>query len=100
MLLDARIDDKTHVYIDCETAGGFAKSDAASEFDPEQAIDHIVRLSAAMALRLAAATDQLPADARSAIQLTFSVKVQGDGVVCIGRNADDGQVKVQVTRRG
>ena len=99
MLLEAMLDEKTALFIDCETAGGFAKDDTSNQFNPEHALDHVVRIGAALAGRLATATEAL-GDAHAALQMSFSVKVQGDGVVCAGRTPDDGQVKVTITRRG
>jgi hypothetical protein len=96
MLLEARIDPKTVVYIDAETAGGFAKGGDIEGFNEEQALDNVVRVATLVGRRLAetAGLTSAGADGPTSLDLCFAVKIDGNSVVSIAKNPDGGQFRV------
>jgi len=98
MLLESRLSDDTTLFIDCETAGGFDKSEATNDFHPDDAIKHVCRIAGQVASELAesarAAAGATPSP--GSLELQFSVKVDSRASVSVARTADDGQFKVTV----
>ncbi len=98
MLLESRLSDGTQLFIDCETSGGFDKSDAASNFHPDDAVKNVCRVVGLVAAELseAARTAASTKPAPSGIELDFTVKVDSKAAVSVGRNPEDGQFKIRV----
>ena len=98
MLLESRLSDDTALFIDCETVGGFDKSDATSDFHPDDAIKNVCTIAGQVAAELASAARAAAGSKPSpgGLELAFSVKVDSKACVSIARNAGDGQFKVTV----
>ena len=98
MLLESRLSDDTALFIDCETVGGFAKSDTAGDFHPDDAISHVCKLAGDVAMELArttaAAAKGKPSPA--GLELEFAIKVDSKATVSVARNPNDGQFRVRV----
>jgi|GEM_PF-2202982 len=98
MLLESRLADDTPLFIDCETVGGFDKSDAGTDFHPDDAIKHVCTIAGQVANELAKAA-RAAAGAKPSpggLELEFAVKVDSKATVSVARNPNDGQFKVRV----
>lgn len=92
MLLESRLADDTALFIDCETVAGFDKSDAASDFHPDDAVKHVCRIAWAIAAELAA-TARAAAGVKPApggLELEFGIKIDSKAIVSISQNIDAG----------
>jgi hypothetical protein len=99
MLVESRLGPKTVVYVDCEAVGGVNKEDMTTDFHPDDILDHVVRLGAGVASRLATAAE----DSASAmppprqVEIAFGVRVDSNATVAIARTPDEGQFRVKVS---
>ena len=98
MLLESRLSDDTVLFIDCETVGGFDKSDAAGDFRPDDAISHVCKLAGDVAMELSRATAAAARGKPSpaGLELSFAIKVDSKATVAVARNPNEGQFKVRV----
>ena len=98
MILESRLADDTALFIDCETAGGFDKSDATSEFHPDDAIRNVCTIAGQVAAELSKAA-RAAAGAKPSpggLELSFAIKVDSKACVSVARNSGEGQFKVTV----
>lgn len=98
MLLESRLSDDTALFIDCETAGGFNKSDATSNFRPDDALRNVCKIAGDVAGELAASA-RAAAGAKPApggLELEFSLKVDANACVSVARSPEGGQFKVRI----
>ena len=98
MLLESRLSDDTALFIDCETVGGFDKSQNDLDFHPDQAIENVCRIAGSIAAELAAAARGAASTKPSpaGLELEFSVKVDSQATVSVARSPDAGQFRVRV----
>jgi len=98
MLLESRLSDDTALFIDCETTGGFDKSDATSDFHPDDALRNVCRIAGQVAQELATAAQSAAGSkpSPSGLQLEFSLKVDANSCVSVARSPSDGQFKIRV----
>ena len=101
MFLECRIDEETVIYIDAEAAGGVSKDQMANDFHPDQAIQNVVNLAAAVARKLseAAAGGSVSIPAPMEISLDFGIRIDSDAVVSLSRNLPSSQFTVRVRWR-
>lgn len=97
MLLETRIDDAV-IYIDSEASGGIDKSVFNGDFDPDRIVDNVVGVVGLMARKLSEAAGQASVSvmAPSRIEIRFGVKVDGNSVVAVARDAAEAQFQVMV----
>jgi hypothetical protein len=94
VLLNTQLADGTDLFLDCETSGGFDKDQARLDFHPDDAAKNVVKIAAAVAKELRAVSDAAGTD--TTLEVEFSVKVDSQAVVTVGRNAADGQFKIRL----
>jgi hypothetical protein len=98
MLLEARIDQDTIVYIDAEAVGGFSKGGQIGGFLESETLDNVVRVATLVGRRLAETarlTGSVGAtEGASTLDLAFAVKVDAGAVVSIAKTPDEGQFRV------
>jgi hypothetical protein len=98
MLLESRLDEKTALFIDCETVGGFGKGEAGSGFDPDAVLDNVVTLATGLgkALAAAAAGAGKSQPAPASLELEFALRIDSNSVVAVAANPESGQFRVRV----
>ena len=98
MLLESRLSDDTVLLIDCETVGGFDKSDATSDFHPDEAITNVCKLAGDVAMELSRTTSAAAKGKPSpaGLELSFSIKIDSKAAVSVARTPNDGQFRVRV----
>jgi hypothetical protein len=98
MLLESRLADDTALFIDCETVGGFNKSDTSDGFHPDDAIKNVCQIAGQVAAELASSARSAAGAKPSpgSLELEFAVRVDSNATVSIARNSNDGQFKVTV----
>jgi hypothetical protein len=94
MLLCTQLDEKTDLYVDCETTGTFDKSQTSLDFHPDDAIGHVVTIATGVASKLQAMAAGAGGDAE--IDVEFGIKIDSNAVVSVARNTNDGQFRVRV----
>ena len=92
MILEARIDPKNVLLIDCEVSDAIGKHDGGSS-DPNEVVDNIRSLIQVLASEMAAGLELTPAQG---VQVNFAVRVNHDGSVVLARRPDDGQIHVSL----
>ncbi len=97
MLIESRVESGI-LYIDAEASGGIDKSVLSGDFDPDRVLENVVGLVGVVAGKLSEAAGQASVAvlAPSRIEIRFGVKVDGNSVVSVSRNATDGQFQVLV----
>lgn len=97
MLIESRVEEGT-IYIDSEASGGIDKSVLTGEFDPDKILENVVGLVGLISGKLSEAAGQASVAvlAPSRVEIRFGVKVDGNSVVSVSRNATDGQFQVLV----
>jgi len=98
MLLESRLQDGTALFIDCETVGGFNKSETAGDFHPDDAVTHVCKLAGEVAMELCRTTTAAAKGkpSPSGLELEFAIKVDSKAVVSVARNPMDGQFKIRI----
>lgn len=97
--LEARLQfNDASVLIDCESAGGFDKSQVSLGFSAEEAVKNVAILAGGVSNQLAELVAAAPNDAQ--VELEFGVKVDANAVVAIARSPQEGQFRVRITWKG
>lgn len=97
MLIESRVDTATF-YIDAEASSGIDKGVLVGDFHPDRVLENVVGLVGFAAQKLSEAAGQASVSvlAPSRIEIRFGVRVDGNSVVSVSRNADDCQFQIMV----
>jgi hypothetical protein len=95
MLLESRLSPTTTILIDAEAVGSVDKGMLPADFHPDDALRHVATTAIAAAEALASVAAGAGAGAAE-VELAFTVRIDGNAVVSIARNAGEGQFAVKV----
>lgn len=95
MLLESRLSPTTTILIDAEAVGSVDKGMLPDAFHPDDALRHVATTAIAAAEALAAVGAGAGAGGAE-VELSFRVRIDGNAVVSIARNANEGQFAVRV----
>jgi hypothetical protein len=91
MILEARIDPKLSLLIDCETSAAIDKSEGGGQADPDKVLDNLRALVQTVASELAAG---LQLTAAQGVNVDFAVRINANGTVVVAQRPTDGQFRV------
>lgn len=101
MLIQTQIDKETMVYIDCEALQSISKDDDESGYRPDEIVENVVALGAAVARKLteAASMGTTARPTPAALSISFAVRVDTNAVVAISQTPQKGQFSIKVEWR-
>lgn len=97
-LIQTRIGDKA-ILLEAETTSAFSKSELEERPDPEKAMETSIDLLATLAAAVANQVGDAVPEGGSA-EVSFGIKVDAEGQVCVAKSIDDGQLKCVVRYDG
>lgn len=91
MILEARIDQKLGLLIDCESSSAIDKSEGGGQADPDKVLYNVRTLVQTVASEMAAGLQLTPAQA---VNVEFAVRINANGTVVVAQRPTDGQFRV------
>lgn len=98
MFYEVNLDDETRVLLEGQASGALTKGGSGPNFVPDDALDNCIDLIRKVAEKLSADVAPVIDGSYCALDVSFSIRADGNGTVMIGQDPNCGQFHVTIRR--